>query len=35
VIIATNASFLADILKEKLRDADLSVFVASNDNDLA
>ena len=35
VIIATNAGFLADILREKLRDADFSVFIAGTDIDLA
>ena len=34
VIIATNAEFLADTLREKLRDAGLQVFVVGNDNDL-
>ena len=35
VIIATNAGLLADVLREKLRDADLQVFVAGTDDDLA
>ena len=35
VIIATNAEFLAEMLREKLRDAGLQVFVVGNDNDLA
>jgi DNA-binding CsgD family transcriptional regulator len=34
VIIATNALFLADILKDKLRDINFKVFIAGNDNDL-
>ena len=34
VIIATDAGFLAEILKEKLRDAGLQVFTASSDADL-
>jgi len=34
VIIATNANFLANILKEKLQDAELQVFVAETDNEL-
>ena len=35
VIIATNALFLADMLREKLRDAAFQVFIAATDNDLA
>ena len=35
VIIATNAVFFADILREKLRDAAFNVFIASTDNELA
>ena len=35
VIVATDAEFLADVLREKLRDAGLHVFVAGNDGDLA
>jgi hypothetical protein len=35
VVIATNAIFLADILREKLLDADFQVSVAGTDNDLA
>ena len=35
VVIATNASLLADMLREKLRDADFRVFVAATDSDLA
>ena len=35
VIIATNAEFLAGLLREKLQDAGLCVFIADNDNDLA
>ena len=34
VIIATNAIFLAETLREKLRDAGLQVFVVGTDNDL-
>jgi DNA-binding NarL/FixJ family response regulator len=34
VIIATNASFLAGVLRDKLRDAEFQVFTAANDNDL-
>ena len=34
VIIATNAEFLAEILREKLRDADFQVVVAATDGDL-
>jgi DNA-binding NarL/FixJ family response regulator len=34
VIIATTAGFLADMLKEKLKDIDYKVLVASNDIDL-
>ena len=34
VVIATNAEFFASVLREKLRDAGLQVFVAGNDNDL-
>ena len=33
-IIATTAFFLADMLKEKLRDAGLQVFITANDDDL-
>ena len=35
VIIATSAAFLAETLREKLRDAGLQVFVVGNDDDLA
>ena len=35
VIIASTALFLADMLREKLRDAGLQVFVVANSNDLA
>ena len=35
VIIATNAEFLALVLREKLRDAGLQVFVADTDDGLA
>ena len=34
VVIATTALFLADMLREKLRDAAFQVFVAATDNDL-
>jgi DNA-binding NarL/FixJ family response regulator len=34
VIIATNAGFLADILRDRLRDASFRVYVASTDNEL-
>jgi len=34
VIIATNASFLADTLREKLRDASFKVYIATNDEEL-
>ena len=34
VIIASNAGFLADTLREKLRDAGLQVFTVGNDNEL-
>ena len=34
VIIATNASFLAGVLREKLRDACFQVFTAADENDL-
>lgn len=34
VIIASNAGFLIEPLREKLRDNDLRVFVACNDDDL-
>jgi DNA-binding NarL/FixJ family response regulator len=35
VIIATNACFLADTLREKLRDASFQVFTAATDHELA
>jgi len=35
VIIASNAFFLADALRDMLRDADFKVFSAFNDNELA
>jgi len=35
VVIATNAIFLADLLKEKLSYTNLKVYVAGNDSDLA
>lgn len=35
VIIATNAEFLAVILREKLMEIGLQVFIAATDNDLA
>ena len=35
VIIATKAAFLADALREKLRDAGLTVFVAATESELS
>jgi DNA-binding NarL/FixJ family response regulator len=34
VIIASNASFLADALREKLSDVSFKVFIATNENEL-
>jgi len=35
VVIATNASFIADALREKLRDAFYKVYIAANDEEFA
>jgi DNA-binding NarL/FixJ family response regulator len=35
VIIASNAGFIVDVLREKLQDVDLRVFIAASDVDLA